>query len=136
MDLSISSFVLSLIIVIILTFFLTYQYKFKKINKYFNHEYLILVYIFIFARLAFPFEWYWTITLPSKNLMPIFQDFLSTHLSFYPAITVGKLLIIIWCVGATIKLLLLLRKINLVNYLLNDANKSIKKKRFSIIILF
>ncbi|MFI3605829.1 M56 family metallopeptidase [Vagococcus fluvialis] len=128
MNLSISSILLSIFLVVILTFFLTYQYKFEKIGKYFQAEHLILVYYFIFLRLAFPFEWEWTVSIPSKNLMPLIQNFSSIRLSSNFDITIGKLLIIIWCVGGVLRLGVLVKKVFYINSILKKSDNYIQQQ--------
>lgn len=105
MRLSVSSLFISLIIVLCLTIILTFQLKIERIGKYNS---LILVYFFIFCRLLLPFEWSWTKTIPSRVIMPAFQNFFAIEIQ---GISIGYVLLLIWFIGFIISIFFLIKEI-------------------------
>lgn len=111
MSISLSSILVSALFASLLMVFLSILILYKNIVAYFKPQYLLLCAVFIIIRCFLPYEFFYTITLRSRSILPFIQSV--RHLTILEgAVSVGHIFISVWATVALLKLILLLLKQN------------------------
>lgn len=98
--LSVSSLFITLITVSILIFLFHFLITGKKSHALFRADFLTIILIAILMRIVFPVELFFTVTIPSTNLMTALHDALLFEI--LPPLTFMHILFIIWISGSVI----------------------------------
>ena len=98
MIISFSAIFTSIITVTILTTILSLILLINKYGLKLRYEYVLFIIAVIIGRLIIPFEWKWTHTILSRNIMPPIYNFF--YQKIYNDIRLIDLFLIVWIVGS------------------------------------
>jgi len=109
MRISISSIIMSLLLALILICLLQLILKSKRFSKVIRTDFLIILSLLIFLRLLLPVEFPNTKTIPSTVVLPFLYRIGSKtfEMSSFLKINIFQILVLIWIIGTTFKLLYL-----------------------------
>lgn len=108
MSISLAAMLVSVLSASLLMGFLSTLILCKNFVSYIKPQYLLLCAIFIIMRCFLPYEFFYTITLKSRNILPFIQRI--RHMTLGGEASVGQILIFVWIIVALLKLFLLLLK--------------------------
>lgn len=123
MSLTISSILTSIIISVPFLLFQSLMLRFLNKSKLISPQFLNVIAILFIIRMLFPFEFFYTITIPSDSFFPYIRDFLLgefTLLNF----SVLNLLMFIWVVGSVFNIIKLFRTYNLLIKVVNNTTRT------------
>ncbi|CAD5902055.1 conserved membrane hypothetical protein [Carnobacterium maltaromaticum] len=142
MHITITTILTRIFINSIILFFQFLLLKHLNKNKFINSKMLKTMSLLFIAILIFPVEFDYTISIPSKIILPSIQNFLNYKIVIFgnSGISVFNLILLIWLLGTTVKLIYLLSNyLKLKRFAQTCSDESVeikannKKKKLKII---
>lgn len=145
MTTSFTSFLICVVTSNLLVLFLCLLIRFSNHAICISPHYLVSMTVFILLRLCLPYEFFYSLTIPSSRLLPFFQQIGNYRIPVFN-LEIYKILVVIWLGGALIRLYNICRKqyyiLKVINNLPNSPNMAMLrdilkkeniKKRISLI---
>lgn len=109
MSISLTSLLVSTFSASLLVIFISILVLNKNIIAYLKPQYLLLCVVLIIIRYFSPYEFFYTITLKSRGVLPLVQKIRELTIP-ETTITAGQILVFIWIAVAILKLTILFFK--------------------------
>lgn len=109
MSISLTSFLLCIVVTNCLILLLCLLIRYTTNAIYISPHFVIVITALIIVRSFIPYEFFYSITVPNDNVLPIIQR-IANHKILYWNIEIYQLFIYIWLTGAIIKLINICRK--------------------------